>query len=175
MERVLLLDKNWSSVTLVPWKKALKLMVKGKVEAVQESSVVKSIGHSGKTFDIPSIVRLLVSVPWRAQENRLRFSRKNLMIRDEGQCAYCGRSVDKHSGTIDHVLPKSRGGKTDYLNCVLCCKKCNGIKSNRTPEEAGLKLQVVPRKPNIYTIQRACLLEESLDVPEEWWNYLNCR
>jgi 5-methylcytosine-specific restriction endonuclease McrA len=85
----------------------------------------------------------------RIQERKMYFSRKNLWKRDHGRCQYCGSQDDI---TIDHVLPRSRGGTSTFTNCVLCCLKCNTRKGGRTPEEASMKLRryaVKDGKPSI--------------------------
>ncbi|MGB9702325.1 MAG: HNH endonuclease [Candidatus Kapaibacteriota bacterium] len=73
-------------------------------------------------------------------------TRKNIMKRDGMQCQYCGK---KHIQlTVDHILPKSRGGKDEWENLVTACYECNNKKGNRTPEEAGMKLLSIPKRPN---------------------------
>lgn len=76
--------------------------------------------------------------------------RQVLYARDRQICAYCGDHFEPRSLTIDHVLPKSRGGKNTWMNCVSACKKCNGKKSDRTPEEANMPLLYVPYAPNAF-------------------------
>lgn len=168
MQRALLLDRNYMALSVVPWKKAVKLMVKGKAEAVVGSGVVRKVQTVSSNFSVPSIIRLLVVIPWKAHIGRMRFSRKNVVIRDNCHCQYCGKKLGKSAGTIDHVTPRSRGGKTDYLNCVLCCKDCNNNKSNRTPIEAGMHLLQHPRKPTFLTLYKNHLNSS----PEEWKNYI---
>ena len=167
MQRALLLDRNYMVLSLVPWKRAVKLMVKGKAEAVQGSGSVASIqGVDGK-FSVPSILRLLVVIPWKAHMGRMRFARKNVLIRDNNKCLYCGIRVGKNT-SIDHIIPRSRGGKTDYKNCVTCCKECNNKKADRTPKEAGMKLKNKPRRPTFMSLYRHYLKSP----PEEWCNYI---
>lgn len=168
MQRALLLDKNYMALSLVPWKKAVRLMVKGKAEPVTGSGVVREIRGVTSSFNIPSIIRLLVVVPWRAHMGRMKFSRKNVVIRDNSQCQYCGIKLGKSSGTLDHVIPRSRGGKTDYLNCVLCCKECNNSKGDKTPTEAGMKLLQKPKKPTFITLYR----HHMANPPDEWSDYI---
>jgi len=83
----------------------------------------------------------------RVPKKRPRFSSKNVWIREQGRCAYTGKKLKPDEGNIDHLVPKSRGGKTDWLNCVLACKEINSKKANLTPEEAGLKLLITPTVP----------------------------
>ncbi|MCP3859614.1 MAG: HNH endonuclease, partial [Phycisphaeraceae bacterium] len=75
------------------------------------------------------------------------FSRRNLFLRDRERCQYCGAKPGTRELTIDHVMPRSRGGRTEWTNCVLACGRCNRRKANRTPAEAGLRLHKEPRIP----------------------------
>jgi len=168
MQTALLLDKNYMALSIVPWKKAVKLMVKGKAEAVSGSAIVREVQSTSNNFSVPSIIRLRTIVPWRAHMRRMKFSRKNIVIRDDGRCQYCGERLGKSAGTIDHVIPRSRGGKTDYANCVFCCKSCNNFKGNRTPLEAGMPLLQNPKKPTFMTLYRHHLA----NPPNEWCDYI---
>lgn len=170
MQRALLLDRNYMALSVVPWKKAVKLMVKGKAEPVDsmsgstESHYVK---HGDSSFRVPSIIRLLVVIPWKAHMGRMRFSRRNMMVRDRFECQYCGKRVGK-AATIDHVIPRSRGGKTDYNNCVTSCRGCNNKKADKTPQEAKIALRSQPRRPTFLAMYRHYLSNS----PEEWGEYI---
>lgn len=167
MQRALLLDRNYMVLALVPWKKAVKLMVKGKAEAVQGSGSVADIQAASEKFSVPSILRLLVVIPWKAHMGRMRFTRKNVMIRDNNECQYCGIKVGKNA-SIDHVIPRSRGGKTDYTNCVACCKSCNNFKADRTPKEARMVLRTKPKRPTFMALYKHYLN----NPPDEWCDYI---
>ena len=93
----------------------------------------------------PEILHLLVfdKVP----RHEAAYSKRNVTIRDRAVCQYCGASPGWSRLTIDHILPRSRGGDTSWENCVVACKPCNNRKGNRTPKEAGLKLRHEPRRP----------------------------
>ena len=77
----------------------------------------------------------------------LVFSRRNLFKRDRYTCQYCGKQPGRDELTIDHVLPRSRGGSSTWLNCVLACLACNTRKGNRTPADAGMRLRGTPTEP----------------------------
>ena len=79
--------------------------------------------------------------------NRVTFTKRNILIRDQFKCAYCGTQREKLS--IDHIIPKSRGGKMTFENCVAACRPCNLKKGGRTPSEAGMFLKVRPYQPTI--------------------------
>lgn len=165
-KHTLLLDRNYMVLAIIDWKKAIKLTVKGKAEPLNyyNTKIKSGSGEIG----IPSILRLVIIVPWRAHMGRTRFSRKNIMLRDSYKCQYCGSALSRSAGTIDHIIPKSMGGITDYTNCVACCKRCNGTKGNKTLEESGLVLSTKPRKPNIIMLYKN-IIEKA---PEEWMNYM---
>ena len=96
-------------------------------------------------IQVPRIIRLLRFD--RAPRQTLRFNRRSLFARDGHRCQYCGLTPPLHQLSLDHVLPRSRGGDTSWENVVCCCLKCNTRKGGRTPSEARMKLLRDPRKP----------------------------
>lgn len=167
MKQALLLDKNYMAISIVDWKKAIKLMIKGKAEPVILEKAVANISGATKSYVIPSILRLLVVVPWKAHQADVRFNRKTMLVRDNYECQYCGVRVGKDS-SIDHVLPKSRGGKTNFVNCVTSCKSCNNRKADKTPDEANMLLITNPKKPAFLTLYKYYFTKP----PKEWQDYL---
>ncbi len=167
MQRTLLIDKNYMVLSIITWKKAVKLLAKGKVEPIKTKKRIV-INKGPNAFSFSSILRLVIEIPWRAHQSRMKFSRRNLMIRDQHLCQYCGTKLGK-SATIDHVVPKSRGGITSYLNCVASCKPCNSNKRDLTPEQAGMTLKYKPKKPSFLSLYRSYLNEHS---PKEWKDYI---
>lgn len=115
------------------------------------------------TYPLPSVIRLqhYVHIPYKG----IALSRHNVMKRDHFQCQYCGSNRNL---TLDHLFPRSRGGKATWTNLVTACNRCNTRKGDRTPEEAGLHLNQVPKKPTLVAFLRlhASQLEQS------WANYL---
>ena len=168
MHRALLIDRNYMALSIIPWKKAVRLLVKGKAEAVETGNYTNIKTGSG-AFNMPSIVRLLVTIPWKAHKNRLKFSRKNVMIRDNYTCQYCDSKLGRQGGTIDHVVPKARGGQTSYSNCVASCTACNNKKADKTLEQVGFVLKEKPKRPGFITLYRHYLKEYS---PHEWADYI---
>lgn len=167
MQRALLVDKNYMALAVIDWKRALRLLVKGKAENVETES--KILIQGATTFSLSTILRLVVDIPWRVYQSRLKFSRRNVMIRDDWTCQYCSEKLSKTGGTIDHVIPKAKGGKTDYLNCVASCKSCNNKKANKLLEELGMQLIKKPKKPNFMVMYRKYLND---DLPVEWADYI---
>lgn len=98
-------------------------------------------------FDIqvPRVIRLLAYE--KMPKNTIKFNRRNIFLRDEMRCQYCGSRYSTHKLSLDHVHPKSRGGPTTWENIVCCCLECNVRKGGRTPSEAGMRLLQAPRKP----------------------------
>ena len=100
----------------------------------------------GKVFQAPAVL-LLIKVVRSVYRARVPFSNKNVLVRDRFVCAYCGKKAKPL--TIDHVIPRSKGGKTSWENCVACCKACNNNKGARTPTEAKMHLIKRPFQPTI--------------------------
>ena len=147
MEKVVLLNNDYNFLGEISWKKAIALIVKGKVEVVKESD--KVIQNAAKTVKIflPKVIRLIKMIQ-KIYKSKVRFSKKNVIVRDKGTCQYCGAQTSNDI-TIDHVIPVSRGGKTTFDNCVACCKKCNSAKNNALPSECNMTLLREPFKPTI--------------------------
>jgi len=134
--RALLLNSTYECIGFVDFKKAFKFLLKQKVDVLAEWDNAIKIQTGAMKY--PAVLRLKKYVAFRRQ--RMRFNRKNLFIRDKGKCQYCNVKLSTNIFTIDHVIPKSAKGKTDWLNCVAACKTCNGKKSNKLLHKSGLKL-----------------------------------
>jgi len=145
MSQCILLNADYTFLNLVNWKRAICLMANGKAEVVKDSrATVRS--SSGITLRVPAVLRLikLIRTIYRAG---VAFTKRNVLVRDGFRCAYCGSPRDRLS--IDHIIPRSRGGKTTFENCVAACKCCNLRKGGRTPSEAGMYLRVKAFQPTI--------------------------
>jgi 5-methylcytosine-specific restriction endonuclease McrA len=123
------------------------------------------INTVSRSFKIPKVIVLCKfdKVP----KKRPAFSSKNIWIREKGKCAYTGKRLKPDEGNIDHLIPKSRGGKTDWTNCVLAHKDVNAKKANKTPEEAGLKLLIKPEAPKELPVY--FFIKNRYNIRE--WNY----
>ncbi|HBE44196.1 MAG TPA: HNH endonuclease, partial [Deltaproteobacteria bacterium] len=134
MDRTLLLNTTFEPLSIVSWKKAVMLLFLGKVEVLKEyEREIKGISMSIKQ---PAVVRLLRFV----QNNHMnvKFSRKNIFLRDDYACQYCGKRFDPRWLTCDHIIPKSRGGVTEWSNIVTSCIQCNLKKGDKLPEEVNM-------------------------------------
>lgn len=147
MNNVVLLNADYSVLGIIHWRKAIKLIAKKKVDIVKSSNVV--ICNFEKTISllIPEVIRLIKFVRsiWK---NKVPFNKRNLFIRDNFTCQYCGKKIDK-DGSIDHVIPKSKGGASTYDNCVTSCIICNNKKDNRSCKEAKMYPLNRPVTPTI--------------------------
>ena len=139
-----LLNGDYTFLGLVDWKRAMSLMFAEKVRVLKFSDRV--IQGVSRTFRAPAVA-VLIKVVRSVYRGRVPFSRRNVMVRDHFTCAYCGSR--SHPITMDHVIPRSRGGKTDFDNCVACCRACNQKKGARLPSEAGMPLRRRPWQPTI--------------------------
>lgn len=161
---VLLLNASWEPLRVVPTRRAISLVIAGKAELLEHGDGF--LRSANDEFPVPVVVRLnyMVRVPFQAAAP---FSRRALRARDEGRCQFAGC---KRSGTtVEHLLPRSRGGATDWENCVLACERCNAAKGNRTLAEVGWRLKRPARAP-----RGAVALLAAAGVParEEWLPYL---
>lgn len=162
----LLLNATYEPLKVINWKKAVILVLLGRVEVIEEyDREIRSVSFS---LRLPSVVRLLKYV--KGRPNGIRFSRRNVYLRDGYRCQYCGREFPPHELTCDHVIPRSRGGETDWTNVVTCCKECNHRKGGRTPEEAGMKLLREPKRPHWLPFIHLSLVQGK--TPPSWHEYL---
>lgn len=168
---VLLLNASYEPLDIIPIKRAISLMLRGRVEAACSESI--EMHSASDTWQIPTVIRLryYVNVPRRG----VSWSRQAVLRRDRYTCAYCGavlgdrrhgKTLTKYDFTVDHVLPVSRGGKNTWGNTVCACGPCNHRKAARLPHEASMKLLWEPKTP------RARYIVASGDIPATWKTYL---
>ena len=149
MHRVEVLNYADVPMYFVDWTEAIGDVFVGRAEIVEVYEDLK-IGIVGGTIPYPKIIRFksLDSITKSHRRKITRFTRVDLFARDEGKCQYCDKQLTKEVSTIDHIVPRSRGGTTTWENCVISCSDCNGRKGNRTPHEAGMNLLRVPSRPH---------------------------
>lgn len=165
-EHVLLLNASFEPLNVIGWRRAIKLVVLEKAEIVEASP--HEVHSVSTRMHIPSVVRLTSFVRFRRRE--AKFSRRNIYTRDEFRCQYCGDRPPAQELTCDHVVPRSRGGRTEWSNIVTCCVPCNRHKGGRTPSEAGLRLIRVPAQPTwLWGVQNRFA---SRRPPKSWHAYL---
>jgi 5-methylcytosine-specific restriction endonuclease McrA len=144
MDKVLVLNSDYTPLNVTSVRKGFGLVIKGKAEVLKQDA--EKLSTSVKEYVKPLIIRLLSYVKFKTRGVRL--NRRRIYKRDNNQCVYCGSEKNL---TIDHILPKSRGGGNTWTNLVTCCKSCNRVKDNKTPEEAGMKLSFKPFEPSIFS------------------------
>ncbi|SRR3990167_1381394 len=142
--KVLVLDNGYQPLGIVSWERAITLFYQEKVEILQEYSDMW-IHSARQTFKVPSVIKFISKVIKKMR--KVKFSRENVYLRDKGKCQYCSIPVSRQDFTVDHVIPRSNGGKTEWSNIVICCVECNRFKKNRTPLQAGMKLKTEPVRP----------------------------
>lgn len=164
-KRVLVLNLDHSPVAVVPVQKAIVLCLLEKANILSTYELLK-IRTVDRSFDYPAVIRLThyKSIPFRS----VLLNRNNLFKRDNGECQYCG---SKKQLTIDHIIPKSKGGKTNWTNLITACNRCNVSKGDKTPEQAGLVLRSKPFKPSLSYF----LAEYAERQAEEWLPFLSSR
>jgi len=140
---VLVLNQNYQPLNICNVKRALALILLEKAEStVDGQELIKSPAQS---FNIPIVIRLMSYINKPIHQRKI--SRQGILFRDQNTCQYCGKSSE--SLTLDHIIPKSRGGKHTWENVVAACIKCNHKKAGSTPQEAKMKLINKAKKPNI--------------------------
>ena len=137
---VLVLNASYEFLNVATLARAVKLLYKGKAEIVETVSDLE-LGSPRHCMRVPSIIRMLYYIVRPHRD--VPMSKKNVLLRDNHTCQYCGRVGD----TIDHVVPRCRGGASTWENCVCACSACNARKNSRTPAEANMALLRKPRRP----------------------------
>ncbi|MFZ0635415.1 MAG: HNH endonuclease [Candidatus Acidiferrales bacterium] len=163
---VLVLNATFEPINVTAVRRALVLMLKGVAQA--EEIHATQVHSSSRAVSVPSVIRLLTYRHIPQQSRAL--SRKNILLRDRNTCQFCGRALPASELTLDHVMPRSRGGHSSWENLVACCYECNNRKGDRTPEEAGLKLARRPRPFTLHTSRQLMRLIGHKD--EKWRKYL---
>jgi len=163
---VLVLNATFEPINVTAVRRALVLMLKGVAQA--EEVHASEVHSTTKALAVPSVIRLLTYRHIPQQSRAL--SRKNILLRDRNTCQFCGRALPASELTLDHVLPRSRGGHSSWENLVACCYECNNRKGDRTPEEAGLQLARRPRPFTLHTSRQLMRLIGNKDT--KWRKYL---
>ncbi len=171
--RVLLLNgSSWEPLAVISIARAINLLLAGKAVVIEETGRVLRTVSS--TFPVPSVIALrrYINVPRR----KAHWSRKGVLVRDSYTCIYCGvrpgdvvrgSVLSKMDFTVDHILPKSRGGKDNWSNTGCACYVCNHRKGNRMPGEAGMKLLWEPKTP-----RTSYLVIAVGSGPDAWRHYI---
>lgn len=161
--KTLVLNRSWRPITTTSVRRAIVLMARGVAGAVHPNTFevaawetwiergetpLGTLRAIGFEFPVPEVIVLTEYNGF--PELPVSFTRRNVYRRDGFECSYCGKAPRHADLTIDHVVPRSRGGGTSWKNCVAACVRCNARKADRTPDQAGMPLRrepFVPRWP----------------------------
>lgn len=160
---VLVLNQDYTPLTVCTVQKAFLLMFLDKADLILQLDD-RQLRSISKNYPFPSVVRIkrYVSIPYKG----VVMSRSNIFKRDGGKCQYCGTKKDL---TLDHVIPRSKGGKSTWTNLVTACKKCNSRKGDSSLDVLGMKLSKHPVKPSYVSF----LKMNQSTYREEWNTYLD--
>lgn len=164
MNDVLVLNFTYEALNVTNFQRAVKLVFSGKAEVVHgyESRLLASPRFEMR---MPSIIRMLYYI--RRPSQKVALTKKNILLRDDYKCQYCGIKGERMM-TVDHVIPRSKGGPSTWENLVCACMRCNNRKNNRLPEHANMVLLRKPRMPKyIPWIQ-----VKRNTLPGEWHKFL---
>lgn len=168
MKDVLLLNSSYQPIKIISWQRAIELWYIKKADIIE--------GYGGKplksafiSMAFPAVIRLKYYIKPYRKSRFIRLSRLNVYTRDNFTCLYCGKQPGTKNLTLDHVLPKSRGGAFSWQNLATACLECNYIKADMTPEEARIKLVSEPREPKIFSRNAFTV---GSNCPAEWQKYI---
>jgi 5-methylcytosine-specific restriction endonuclease McrA len=162
MSRSLVLNASYEPLSVVPARRAVVLVLDHKADVVHETETAL---HSERlTIAVPSVIRLryFVRVPYRRSA---ALSRRGVFLRDAGKCQYCGKRAD----SIDHVVPRSKGGPHTWDNVVAACGRCNAVKRDRFLEDTTMRLRRRPQVPSHLSWVAVAVSR----VPDDWEQYLD--
>jgi 5-methylcytosine-specific restriction endonuclease McrA len=160
---VLVLNKAWIPLHIAGWQEAMKHITIDNAHSLDReynrydfATWIVFSQHNAEDYKKIHTVKYAIAIPEIIVLNKfnqlpdrdIKFNRENIILRDKNRCQYCGEVFPTKQLQIEHIIPKSRGGKKIWNNLVASCHACNTYKANRTPEEAGMKLIRKPVKPN---------------------------
>lgn len=164
--RVLVLNTSFEPINVCTVRRAVVLVLKGVARTEEKSP--RMLSSASLQIPVPSVIRLLeyIHIPFE----RKSLSRKNILLRDHNTCQYCGSIFPPQELTLDHVLPRARGGSSTWDNLVACCRRCNNRKGSQTPDEAGMSLL---KKPQAFSLNVNRQIMRYLGrADENWRKYL---
>ena len=162
---VLVLNQNYEPLNVCNVRRAFVLVFDGKAEVLEEHAA--TVRSATRVYPFPSVIRMTYLI--RRPRPRVKLTRREIFIRDDYTCQYCGRN--SHDLTIDHIVPRSRGGGHSWDNLVSACKSCNHRKGGKSLSQARMDLRSTPAEPRAgmyYTIERRL----DSHVVEAWWKFL---
>ncbi|MCD6385517.1 HNH endonuclease [Candidatus Sumerlaeota bacterium] len=189
-DSVLVLNRNWLAVRICTVRRALVLLYREMAQVVtpeyetydfqtwcELSRYADSrVLHTPRfQIKVPDVIKLIGYT--RTPPLDVKFNRRNIFLRDNFTCQYCGRKAQRDELTIDHVIPRSRGGKSTWENVVIACIECNAKKGDSLPQEKGLQLRRKPKKPHwlitcrrFFTPEKKSVWQKFID--HAYWNVI---
>ena len=165
MTKVLTLSSAYEPLGVVDWERAVTLLFSGKAKVLEEYD--REIRSASESLKMPSVI--VFNHNRHKRVNSVKFSRKNVWIRDEGRCQYCNTLVSIKDFTLDHVVPRTKGGTTVWNNVVTCCSTCNSRKGDKPLNRCGMNLLKNPAKPSqLPYVQDVEYYNFYNSVPEAW-------
>ena len=174
--KVLLINQHHLPLSIHNMDRAMLLWYKNKTDII-ESYEDRYMDVFGEVMNQPSVMRMRYFVNITKQRHlKDHYSKLNVWKRDKGTCQYCGKHVTSKSFTVDHVVPRCKGGKSEWANIVTACKPCNNKKDCKTPAQVGMKLIRPPVVPQLTeTVERNIIYRfralESVSH-DSWWKYI---
>jgi len=160
---VLVLNQNYEPLNVCNTRRALVLINGGKAEVLEHGDGV--LRSPSTAFRRPSVIRLIYLI--RRPRPRVRLTRREIFMRDHFTCQYCG--VKSKDLTLDHLIPRHRGGRHTWDNLVSACRACNHRKGGKTPDEARMPLRLSPAEPKATSLY---LFGQYLDSNQEWEKFI---
>ena len=167
--QTLLLDASYFPILIIDWKKAINLFFTERAEVVEHFEDIQ-IRSPNKNFYLPKVMRLFVSA---SHGKFVKFNRKNVFIRDGYRCQYCGNHFQERELTLDHVFPKSRGGKTNWSNIVAACAPCNNKKADHLISDIQMKPLKWPKEPRWIDFSLHRLPLKQKNIWRNWFHLKN--
>ena len=146
--KVLVLNSDQNPLNFISWKRAINLILKDKAIAIEYYDIIIH-----ETMKKPKVIKLKQFIS-HIYKKKQGYSKKDIFIRDDFQCQYCGIYLNKHECTVDHIVPISRGGKSTYTNCVCACRDCNTKKGDKLLSETNFRLLKTPTIPSFYSLMK---------------------
>lgn len=189
MSDTLVLNSNFCAVQVADWDKVFSLVWQGHAQVVdddyrtysfEEWAELSKLMHDHPNgyvntvslrLAIPDVIRLTRYE--RLPSSEVKFTRRNIYQHYKNQCCYCGGKFSTRELNLDHVMPRSRGGSTNWDNIVLSCIPCNTRKADRTPAEAGMKLLVQPKRPKWSGPMHEVALNMPFPMRQSWQVFID--
>jgi 5-methylcytosine-specific restriction endonuclease McrA len=160
---VLVLNATYEPINVCTVRRAVVLLLKEKAEVIERAEFV--LHSENSTIPRPMVIRLVAYVRIPRDTHRRKITRRAVFARDDWTCQYCG---SRSNLTVDHVIPRSKGGTSNWENIVASCAPCNRRKGNALPRQAGMRLLKQPRTPNPHVFIQVA----SPTIPASWRQYL---